>query len=421
MSATLGADAHARLTATVPSSPRSPAPRKSVPLPSLQDAAQRPYPALTLAPHPKHIHLQPLDTYEPPRQLSWEPKPWLEDPQRIAQEALHAARQGARVLVIRNTVRGCLETQAALEALLSTHERALAFQAQGLPVPHHARYAQPDRKTLDEAVEHALGKLSEGQNPRPCVVVATQTVQQSLDLDADFLLTDLCPMDVLLQRVGRLHRHRARTNRPHPYALPQAWVLTPSARDLSPLLRSDGSARGGNGLGTVYDDLRILEATWRQLLLHPRPTLPALNRPLVEATTHPDALDALTREGGPPWELHARWVWGSTQGDRRTADLGLLPWRETPFGAWAFAQDLGRLATRLGTQDRAVSFESKPISALGHPIHTLNLQAHLLTDTARAADELAPEQVAPLEGGGFSFRLGERLYLYDRLGLRYSP
>jgi CRISPR-associated endonuclease/helicase Cas3 len=55
------------------------------------------------------------------------------------------------------------------------------------------------------------------------VLIATQTLEQSLDIDADFLITDLAPMDVLLQRIGRLHRHD--WSRPAGYKAPRALVL----------------------------------------------------------------------------------------------------------------------------------------------------------------------------------------------------
>ncbi len=71
--------------------------------------------------------------------------------------------------------------------------------------PHHSRYAKTDRQLLDKAIEAAFGR---GGASGGCVAVATQTVEQSLDIDADLLITDLCPIDVLLQRIGRLHRHK---------------------------------------------------------------------------------------------------------------------------------------------------------------------------------------------------------------------
>ena len=88
---------------------------------------------------------------------------------------------------------------------------------------HHGRFAAEDRRRLDAAIEERLGK---GSAARPVIVVATQTVEQSLDVDADLLLTDLCPIHVLLQRIGRLHRHRLRPG-PAPCV-----VLGPEGDDL---------------------------------------------------------------------------------------------------------------------------------------------------------------------------------------------
>ena len=64
--------------------------------------------------------------------------------------------------------------------------------------------------------------------------MGTQTLEQSLDIDADLLITDLCPMDVLLQRIGRLHRHD-REGRAFDYRVPKCVVLTPADADLSHL------------------------------------------------------------------------------------------------------------------------------------------------------------------------------------------
>ena len=56
-------------------------------------------------------------------------------------------------------------------------------------------------------------------------MIGTQTLEQSLDIDADLLISDLCPMDVLLQRIGRLHRHDLR--RPEQFETARTSVLMP--------------------------------------------------------------------------------------------------------------------------------------------------------------------------------------------------
>lgn len=76
----------------------------------------------------------------------------------------------------------------------------------------HARYPYWRREELEKLWIDALGKDSM-QRPKGCVLVATQVVEQSVDIDADFLITEIAPIDMLLQRSGRLWRH-SRSNRP---------------------------------------------------------------------------------------------------------------------------------------------------------------------------------------------------------------
>jgi len=69
-----------------------------------------------------------------------------------------------------------------------------------------------------------LGKVS--KNRRGCVLVSTQIVEQSVDLDADLLITELAPTDMLLQRIGRLWRH-PRENREAVRA--ECWIIKEAA------------------------------------------------------------------------------------------------------------------------------------------------------------------------------------------------
>lgn len=150
-----------------------------------------------------------------------EPLPAIAEPETIARTALAAAHAGARVLVIRNTVGDAIATRLALEELAPGD--AVQFTLNGLPTLHHGRFAREDRRLLDAAVEARLGKAVARDSG--LVVVGTQTLEISLDIDADLLITDLAPVDVLLQRIGRLHRH----DRPRPagFETPRCVVLAP--------------------------------------------------------------------------------------------------------------------------------------------------------------------------------------------------
>lgn len=72
----------------------------------------------------------------------------------------------------------------------------------------HSRLLMADRLEREAELLRILGKHSTPEQRNGVIVVGTQILEQSLDIDFDFLITQLCPIDLLLQRLGRLHRHR---------------------------------------------------------------------------------------------------------------------------------------------------------------------------------------------------------------------
>ncbi len=70
----------------------------------------------------------------------------------------------------------------------------------------HSRFLAADRAAKDAELQERFGPRGHGRPDRH-IVVASQVVEQSLDIDFDLLVTDLAPVDLMLQRMGRLHRH----------------------------------------------------------------------------------------------------------------------------------------------------------------------------------------------------------------------
>jgi CRISPR-associated endonuclease/helicase Cas3 len=326
-----------------------------------------------------------------------------------AQLALDAARRGARVLVVRNTVKAAVDTWQAVQQ--AGGEQLLLAVHDG-PALHHGRFAPEDRRLLDRAVEVALSpKLRE---PGGVIVIGTQTLEQSLDIDADFLLTDLCPVDVLMQRIGRLHRHAA-LSRPSHFQIPSCTVFAPEqglARLLKPAFENGLGAWNNNGVYEgIYRDLSMLELTRRLIEAFPIWDLPAMNRMLVESATHPERIDALHREMGGEWLGYSNQVTGAELANQGQARNVLLPF-QTPFYDVRFPNDEESIRTRLGGEGARVTFVESVMSPLGEKIQAVTLPVHW----SRGVDSDTPVHPS-FTSSGLAFTVGDKMFAYDRRGL----
>ena len=324
--------------------------------------------------------------------------------------AIKAARAGARVLVIRNTV---TEAIATFEAVRRAGADELLLTAAEGPALHHGRFAPEDRRLLDKAVEAALSPGDRAPDGR--IVIGTQTLEQSLDIDADFLLTDLCPIDVLLQRIGRLHRHKI--DRLDSFAQASCHVMAPEA-GLELLLKPTfinglGAWSTDGALNGIYRDVSGLELTRRLIVSHPEWTLPRMNRSLVESATHPAQIEALHEELGGDWQTYWNTVYGKDVADAGAA-RGVVLNTDTPFADVRFPDNEEKIRTRLGAEGARITFAAPVTGPFGIKIGSLTLPAHW--SRGISADDC--EAVAPtVEPVAIRLRIGKLELYYDRTGL----
>ncbi|WP_455090693.1 CRISPR-associated helicase Cas3' [Parascardovia denticolens] len=114
------------------------------------------------------------------------------DEQTAIQSVLGSIRDGGIAGVIVNTVKRA----QALASLVPSDVTTIVL---------HSAFLATDRVDFERQLQKLIGK--DGERPSKLVVIGTQVLEQSLDIDFDVLFTDIAPMDLILQRAGRLHRH----------------------------------------------------------------------------------------------------------------------------------------------------------------------------------------------------------------------
>lgn len=151
--------------------------------------------------------------------------------------------------VVCDTVARAQDAYRALKSRFGREETAL----------FHARFVDIDRMVNESRLRLLLGPdatLSNGIRPERMVVVGTQVLEQSLDIDFDLLVTDVAPIDLLMQRLGRVHRHArgaSENDRPPRLRNAQCFVRGVESMDL------EGPSFAA-GVSKVYDRASLMEA-----------------------------------------------------------------------------------------------------------------------------------------------------------------
>jgi len=251
--------------------------------------------------------------------------------------------------------------------------------------------------------------MGEDAPPGPRLLIGTQTLEQSLDIDGDLMITDLCPADVLLQRVGRLHRHDR--ERPPGFRKARCRVLVPREDSLESALTDNGETGGvfkGLGYGSVYEDMRILELTLRAIRNCPAIKIPRDCRWLVEEATHPERLGSLT---GEKWALHAEGL----EGKRIMQELAAVSAAavyDQYFGEFVFNEAGERVVTRLGADSLRLPLDKEVTSPFGERLDEIVIPGHMKPGHAEESVGVVSEKP-----GEIRLRNADRRYIYTRYGL----
>jgi CRISPR-associated endonuclease/helicase Cas3 len=265
------------LSATLPQARRAALARaygSEIGLPTEQQAA---YPLLCVIGRNGTYHVSP-PTGQPERRVGLGVmRLGDEDPWAKAQWLVNSVAGGGCACWIANTVDRAQKIFEALEELCPAGTDCDLL---------HARLPLDEREAIERAITGKYGR--NGPRPEQGIVVGTQVLEQSLDLDFDVMVSDLAPIDLLLQRAGRLHRHvRAR---PADHAAPYLWINieADAAGSLKPVVDK-----------LIYAEY-FLQQTWLALAGRTELVLPADYRRLVEGVYGP----AEPPTGSP---LYAAW------------------------------------------------------------------------------------------------------------------
>lgn len=249
----------------------------------------------------------------------------LNTPDEALLRLITCARSGGCAAYIRNTVPDAREAFESVSALAPDLSVTL----------FHSRFTLGDRLDIEAQAQACFGKQSANDDRKGRILIATQVVEQSLDLDFDIMASDLAPVDALIQRAGRLHRHRrpGRTSQPE--------LLLVSA---APETNADRNwyARAFPRAQWVYRDHAQLWRTARLLAERGALRLPQETRALIEGVYGSNALSEVPE----PLIARANEAEGTRNADMAAADNTVLVLGDGYAAACRIFEDDAKVQTR---------------------------------------------------------------------------
>ena len=181
------------------------------------------YPRLTVVENDGAVWVHPLPL---PKTRVMQIKPIPPDLNHLVNKVRSVYEQGGCIAIVCNTVNESIEVARCLR------------EAEGIAADEvwlfHARFPPTWRNEIEQDVLNTFGKDgTDDTRPERAILVATQIIEQSLDLDFDLMVSRCAPIDLLIQRMGRLHRHPHRS-RPSHLAQPTLVLRTPTTQNHVP-------------------------------------------------------------------------------------------------------------------------------------------------------------------------------------------
>jgi CRISPR-associated endonuclease/helicase Cas3 len=231
------------------------------------------FPRITIA---DNTHTQVLNAGNPENRnvkLTWIDR----DVETIAELLENRLIGGGCAAVVCNTVKRAQQIFTRLRQNIPEDDTVMIL--------FHSSYPFGWRKQIEDRVLELFGK-DRSSRPFKAVLVATQVIEQSLDLDFDLMVTDLAPIDLLIQRIGRLHRHQAGEGRPPFLSEPECIISSYTTLDA---ILSQGSDI------YVYDPY-ILAKSWlnlkdKNILVLPQESDELIRYVYEDRATDPPALE----------------------------------------------------------------------------------------------------------------------------------